>query len=92
MPFCHQETPWLTQVKGFGTYTVPTLDVQLSGTFQAVPGEVEQSPGPGEFDCQQSETDQHDEPAGTGQRHQNQAAHNDDRADETDHNPQREPA
>ena len=37
-PFCHQESAWLTQVKGLATYTVPRIDVQLSGAFQMVPG------------------------------------------------------
>jgi Carboxypeptidase regulatory-like domain len=39
--FCHRETPWLTQVKGLATYTVPKVDVLVSGTFQSkayVPG------------------------------------------------------
>src|SRR4029079_17775277 len=30
--------PWLVQLKGLGTYTVPRWDVQFSGTFQSVPG------------------------------------------------------
>jgi hypothetical protein len=38
VPFCHQEQPWLTQVKALGTYTIPGVDVQLSGTFQGTPG------------------------------------------------------
>jgi hypothetical protein len=37
-PFCHQETPYLTQVKMLGTYTIPRVDVQLAGTFQSLPG------------------------------------------------------
>jgi hypothetical protein len=37
-PFCHQETPYLTQVKMLGTYTIPRIDVQLAGTFQSLPG------------------------------------------------------
>ena len=37
-PFCHQEQPWLLQVKGLGTYTVPKIGIQLSGTFQSVNG------------------------------------------------------
>jgi hypothetical protein len=38
-PYCRQEQPFLVQVKGLGTYTVPRVDVQLSGTFQTVPGQ-----------------------------------------------------
>jgi hypothetical protein len=36
--WCRQSEPFLTQVKGFGTYTIPRLDVQLSGSFQSIPG------------------------------------------------------
>jgi hypothetical protein len=36
--WCHQEEPFLTQWKGFGSYTVPKVDVQVSGTFQSLPG------------------------------------------------------
>jgi hypothetical protein len=38
VPFCHQETPYLTQVKALATYTLPKADIQLSGTFQSIPG------------------------------------------------------
>jgi hypothetical protein len=37
-PFCHQEQPWLTQVKGLASYTIPRIDVQVSGTFMNIPG------------------------------------------------------
>jgi hypothetical protein len=37
-PFCHIDTNFLTQVKLLGTYTVPKVDVQLSATFQSLPG------------------------------------------------------
>jgi hypothetical protein len=36
--FCHAETPFLTQVKGLGAYTVPRIDVQVSATVQSIPG------------------------------------------------------
>jgi len=38
VPFCHQEQPWLVQVKGLATYVVPRIDVQVSGTLLALPG------------------------------------------------------
>ena len=36
LQFCHRETPWISQVKGYGVYTVPKLDVQVSGTFRSI--------------------------------------------------------
>jgi len=36
--YCHQESPFLTQVKLLGSYTVPRIDAIVSGTFQSVPG------------------------------------------------------
>jgi hypothetical protein len=38
--FCRRLTPWLTQLKGYAVYTVPKVDVQVSGTFRSVPGDV----------------------------------------------------
>jgi len=38
VPYCRQETPFLTQVKLFGAYTLPKVDVQISGAFQSIPG------------------------------------------------------
>jgi hypothetical protein len=38
LPYCHQEQNFLTQVKFSGSYTVPRLDVQISGAFQSIPG------------------------------------------------------
>jgi hypothetical protein len=35
---CRVVEPFRTQVKGLGTYTVPKIDVQFSGTFQSRPG------------------------------------------------------
>jgi hypothetical protein len=37
-PFCSWETPWLPQVKALGAYTIPRVDVQVSATFQSIPG------------------------------------------------------
>ena len=36
--WCRQSEPFLTQVKGFGAYIVPRVDVQLSAAFQSIPG------------------------------------------------------
>jgi hypothetical protein len=36
--YCHQEEPLLTQVKGYGSYTIPRVDVQFSATYQSRPG------------------------------------------------------
>jgi len=36
--FCRVENPFLTQFKGLGSYTIPKADVQLSATFQSIPG------------------------------------------------------
>ena len=38
VPYCHQQTPIITQVKLLGTYTVPRVDVQVAAAFQSVPG------------------------------------------------------
>jgi hypothetical protein len=35
---CHVEEPFLTQVKFFGTYTVPRFDVQVTAALQNMPG------------------------------------------------------
>jgi len=35
--YCHRESGYLTHVKGLATYTVPTIDVLISGTFQSKP-------------------------------------------------------
>jgi hypothetical protein len=35
--FCHRESGWKTNIKGLASYTVPKLDVLLSGTFRSLP-------------------------------------------------------
>jgi hypothetical protein len=35
---CHVAEPWLTQIRGLATYTVPRIDVQVAGSFQFKPG------------------------------------------------------
>ena len=37
LEFCDLQTPFLTQIKGLTTYTIPRLEVQVSGTFQSKP-------------------------------------------------------
>lgn len=36
--FCHVDTKFLTQAKAYAAYTIPRADVQVSGTFQSLPG------------------------------------------------------
>jgi hypothetical protein len=36
--YCHVDTRFLTQVKTYGSYTIPKVDVQIAGTFQSLPG------------------------------------------------------
>jgi hypothetical protein len=38
IPFCHQEQPWLLQIKGLGTYIIPRIDVQIAATLLNLPG------------------------------------------------------
>ena len=38
-PFCHSESPWIHSLKGMGSYTLPKIDVQVSGGFQSTPGQ-----------------------------------------------------
>jgi hypothetical protein len=37
-PYCHVDSEFLTQIKFLGTYTIPKVDVQFSGTLQSLPG------------------------------------------------------
>jgi hypothetical protein len=36
--FCHRESPMLTQLKMYGVYTIPRVDVQVAGTYRSIPG------------------------------------------------------
>ena len=35
--FCHRESGWQTNWKGLATYTIPKIDVLVSGTFHSLP-------------------------------------------------------
>ena len=39
-PYCHTNSGFVSQYKFIGSYVVPRVDVQLSGTFQGLPGPV----------------------------------------------------
>lgn len=43
LEYCHIESPFLTQFKVNGAYTIPRADVLVSTTFQSVPGPVIQA-------------------------------------------------
>ncbi len=36
--YCHRESPFLTQFKGYGVYTIPRVEVQVAGTLRSTPG------------------------------------------------------
>ena len=37
-PYCHVNYRWLTQARGLATYTIPKVDMQVSGVFQSKVG------------------------------------------------------
>ena len=39
-PFCDTKTPWLTSAKFLASYIVPRIDVQVSATWQNIPGPI----------------------------------------------------
>jgi hypothetical protein len=41
--FCEQNNGWRTSVQGLAAYTIPKVDVQISGTIQNLPGAVVQA-------------------------------------------------
>ena len=40
LQFCDRQTPWLTQLKGYVTYVIPRVDVQVAATYRDTPGEA----------------------------------------------------
>jgi hypothetical protein len=38
LEYCRAEPTYRTQIKGFAAYTIPRVDVQVSGTWQNIPG------------------------------------------------------
>ena len=41
MQYCDRQSPYLTQAKLFGVYVIPKVEVQVSGTFRSVPGQIQ---------------------------------------------------
>jgi hypothetical protein len=39
-PYCKVDYGWLTQMRGLATYTIPRVDVQVSGVVQSKPGAI----------------------------------------------------
>jgi hypothetical protein len=37
-PFCHNDPGFITRLSGLAAYTLPKVDVLVSGTFQSIPG------------------------------------------------------
>jgi hypothetical protein len=42
--FCRRESGFLTQAKMYGVYIIPKVDVQVSGTFRSIPGQINVAP------------------------------------------------
>jgi Carboxypeptidase regulatory-like domain len=42
--YCHRESPFVTQMKAYGIYLIPKVDVQLSGSFRSIPGQIQVAP------------------------------------------------
>jgi hypothetical protein len=38
--WCHRESPFLTQFKAYGVYVLPKIEVQVSGSFRSLPGQL----------------------------------------------------
>jgi hypothetical protein len=38
-PYCRQVEPYLTSIRGLATYTIPRIDLQVSGTWRNDPGD-----------------------------------------------------
>jgi hypothetical protein len=43
LEYCHIDSPWITQVKLNGVYTIPKAEVLVSAVFQSIPGPVIQA-------------------------------------------------
>jgi hypothetical protein len=39
-PYCRTQPPFLSDFKGLASYTIPVIDLQVSGTFQSIPGDA----------------------------------------------------
>ena len=44
LQYCDRESPYLMQAKVFGVYLIPKVDVQVSGTFRSIPGQINVAP------------------------------------------------
>ena len=50
--WCHRESPFLTQFKAYGVYIVPKVEVQVSGSFRSLPGQLGPPAAPPNNDVQ----------------------------------------